>query len=198
MLKFTDDIDGIDLSDLEKPIVDKEVVVTVKRRGRPKLTEEERNARMLERATKEVEYVQELLCIRINPLKFNKIDNDLSTYERTRGIWRVGQRAFRCKHAIACVTGKYNGIVTNKIVAIYDIINWVEPNIEGYSTRDKSEFASCKDRYEFNGIPTQNENLQRLVGKIFREDRKLNGSNPISFRPIEGFELTIQDIPEKV
>lgn len=189
-LEFKDD----ELDDL-LPI--EEVQLIKKRgRGRPKLTDEEREARAQARESKEIIRDPEILCIRIN-LSNSNISSDLALYERVRGAWRAFERAFACKYVFAVITGKFNGISTNKIIAIYDVIHWQSFDISGYTTRNPSDFASVKDRVEFIGEPTKNEEFQKLVGKIFKTTHKLNGSNPISFKPLAGVMDMIRDIPEQ-
>jgi len=171
--------------------------VVLRGRGRPKLSPEERDRRQQERAQRVVERDPEIVCIRINPAKFHLEETEQSIYERTRGAWRTGMRAMTAKYVLAAITGKYGGLITNKIVAIYDVEKWQSVNPAGYTTRAASEFADCENRVEFIGAPTQNPQLQALIGKIFHPAEKLNGSNPISFRKLENFEVSLMDIPKE-
>lgn len=172
--------------------------ITIKKRGRPPLSPEEKELRALERATKIVERIPEIVCIRINANnpKLN-LEDAHAVYERVRGAWKVGSRAFAARYVLAAVTGKYNGVITNKVVAVYDVQHWKNVNPAGYTTRSANDFVGCERRFEFDGIPTVNEELQKLVGKIFIPYRKLNGSNPISFKELATIADQVTDIPEK-
>ena len=171
--------------------------VVLRGRGRPKLSPEEKAKRQQERAQKVVERDPEIVCIRINPAKFHLEETEQSIYERTRGAWRTGMRAITAKYVLSAITGKYGGLITNKIVAIYDVEKWQNVNPAGYTTRAATEFADCENRVEFIGTPTQNPQLQALIGKIFHPSEKLNGSNPISFRLLSTLAETIIDIPKE-
>lgn len=108
-------------------------------------------------AAKPVELVHPILLIRINKLyRHNMSPEEL--YEATRGIWRLGERRYSAKYALAV----FEGIVRE----VYEISNWYPARTTQYKTRDFGS-RDIRGRWEFVGIVAPNEiRDQYIVGSV--------------------------------
>ncbi len=90
---------------------------------------------------KPVTVIHPTLLIRINQLyRHNMSPKEL--YETTRGIWKLGERRFKVKFALAV----FEGVVRE----VYEVQNWCPALTFAYSTRELSKL-DAHGRWEFDG-----------------------------------------------
>ncbi|MFN7985240.1 MAG: hypothetical protein U0Q11_25650 [Vicinamibacterales bacterium] len=113
--------------------------------------------------------VEPALLIRINQ-SYREGMSDVSLYDATRGIWRLGPRREAAEIALAI----YGGIV----VEVYEIQNWYPAGSTFYETRT---FDDVSNRWEFVGRVAPATIRDKYVGKSVADRFKFGAVNPVLY-----------------
>jgi uncharacterized protein len=121
--------------------------------------------------SKPVRITEPVILIRVNQLYQDNMGKD-ALYEITRGVWRIGKRRDKAKHALAV----YKGIVRE----VYRIDQWHPAGTTTYNTRAKEEVQVC-GRWEFTGGVAESKIRDKYVGRSVENYLAANSQNPIKY-----------------
>ncbi len=126
---------------------------------------------IMEYKPEQAEIVDPALLIRINR-QFDYGISQLELYERTRGVWVIGQRRNAALYAMAV----YAGVIRE----VYKINSWHRAGSTPYQTRNQKELAIHKHkRWEFVGQIASEDIRNRYLGRSVSHLFKSGQQNPI-------------------
>src|SRR5262249_54377355 len=117
-----------------------------------------------------VEIAHRSILIRINRLYRHGMD-EVSLYEVTRGIWRLGRKRNLAEFAFAV----FHGVVRE----VYEIETWHKERTTPYLKRVFNDSTPQPGRWEFIGKPAEESIRMRYVGRSVTRYFKKGLQNPV-------------------